>query len=121
MGGILPPCGRRDRQFGRGEQGQPPLSRFIPTPGEISQEIERNVLQERRQRAQQVGACVIAAYRAALARTRRHPVIIARPETLRDSDMMYFVKELERHGWKIGYQSLSATHLTVEPLDERWR
>ncbi len=121
MGGILSPCRLSNRKLRRGVQGQPPLSSLIPTPGEICQEIERLVLQERRERAQQFGAIVMAGYRRGLARTRRHPVIVARPEALGDSDMSHFVMEMARHGWKIGYQSLSATYLAVEPLDERWR
>jgi len=121
MGGMLPPVAKNDRLPGRGARGQAPLSSNIPTPGEIRHEIERLVLNPRRDNAQRLGACIVDAYRRGLAVSRRNPVFVTRPVELRDGDLKYFVAEMARHGWKVTYHAFSSTDLCVEPLDERLR
>ena len=121
MGGMLPPVSKNDRLPGRGARWQAPLSRGIPTPGEIRQELERLVLSPRRDNAQRLGTIVVDAYRRGLALSRTNPVFVRRPVELRDGDLPYFVAEMARHGWKVTYHAFSSTYLIVEPLDERLR
>lgn len=121
MGGILPPIGPGVHRSGRNASKQSPLSANIPTPGEIIQDIEQHVLAPRRQMMQDFGARVIADYRRCVAMTGRHPVFVKRPDELRDFDLHYFVAEMARHGWKIGYQQASTSSFSVEPLDEKLR